>query len=443
MPWQQVSPGRYEREFSLMERFYRGIAARGEHIQKEQYLISSAVQLKTAPPVTELQKAWTALRHRHPQIAIVADEGISRCVYTVPSPDDLDAWVRETLIVHTETDCSADTLHSSLLPSPLLMLHYIPSTRQLLFRTPHWRIDGIGLLHLQDAFFSILARGAEQPHFDGSELNRTVPPLEEVANLPKEITPEMDQTSNTELAVLAVGAPPVSIPTQPSTMPTNTIRVGISLPQDLSQQLISACKTRDISVTTAVQAALIILTKAHAQPQDGRFVCFNIIDLRKYLPEPWNGAPGALGVYHTGLTCSVDLATSKDFNAITTNLKANYRRDIPSRFSYMTDYVQKVGSILAVPIELAIQAPAHPELSSLGVIDDYLQSKYTGPASTFEIEDWWIGVQVVNRILQTYLWTRHGQMNLQVAFNEAFYEKGYVEKFLEDWRDLLAKELLD
>lgn len=35
-----------------------------------------------------------------------------------------------------------------------------PHARELLFRTPHWRIDGIGLLHLQHAFFRILADGA-------------------------------------------------------------------------------------------------------------------------------------------------------------------------------------------------------------------------------------------------------------------------------------------
>ena len=45
-------------------------------------------------------------------------------------------------------------------PSFLFRLFYLPRKRELLFRTPHWRIDGIGLVHLQTAFLRILADGA-------------------------------------------------------------------------------------------------------------------------------------------------------------------------------------------------------------------------------------------------------------------------------------------
>lgn len=47
-------------------------------------------------------------------------------------------------------------------------------------------------------------------------------------------------------------------------------------------------------------------------------------------------------------------------------------------------------SFFAKPLELVIQAPgtAHPELSSLGVIDNSLPTFRVGSAATVEIEGW-------------------------------------------------------
>lgn len=77
----------------------------------------------------------------------------------MPSAQALEAWLHETFIVEPE-GTSADSLYSTLKPPSVFQLHYLPHARELLFRTPHWRIDGIGLLHLQHAFFRILADGA-------------------------------------------------------------------------------------------------------------------------------------------------------------------------------------------------------------------------------------------------------------------------------------------
>jgi hypothetical protein len=446
MPWQQVAPDRYEREFDTLERFYRGIAASSAHLQKEQYLISSAVRLKSAPSVSELQRAWKALRHQHPQIVTLPDETGSRLTYTVPSQESLKAWMQETLIVH-QNGGTADSLNASLPANPLFVLYYFPSSRELLFRTPHWRTDGIGLVLVQHAFFSILADGPPSSElvFDGSELARFPPNLDEAAAIPLEITPAMREASDAELAVLVAGPPPISITaTLPNLRPSKSQRVGICLPQSLSEQIITASKARSMTVTTAAQAALVVATRPHAQPLPGRFVCFNTYNIRKYMPPPWHRAPGAVSVYHTGKPCSIDLGAHQDFDAIAGFLTSHYRRDLRPLFAIMADYVSKIGAMLALPLELAIQAPgaAHPELSSLGVIDEYLQSRYIGSGATVEIEDWWLGVEVVNRILQTYLWTREGQLHLTCHYNEGFWERQFVERFLEEWRAVLVKELI-
>ncbi|KAJ5818338.1 hypothetical protein N7474_003929 [Penicillium riverlandense] len=446
MPFHQVKIGQYERPFDTLELLYRGIAAIGTPYQKEQYLVSSGIRLKNAPAVTELHQAWKALRHQHPQIAAVPDQTGSRLIYTVPSSESLNEWLQNTFIVHSNETRSAESLDASLRPSSLFMLHYLPQSRELLFRTPHWRTDGIGLILLQHDFLTLLVRGFQSAlEFNGSEVSRIPPSLDEVACISLDITDEMKRATEAELSVLATGSAPASISrTLPNTSPGNSRRVSARLSKDLSQQLVAASKSRGLTVTTAVQSALIVTARRHMAPADGRLICFNTYNVRDRVPVPWSGPQGATGLYHTGRPCSVELGVNKDYNAIAATLSAHYQRDLQPLFEMMPYYVQSIGALLATPLELAIQAPgaAHPELSSLGIIDDHLPAVHAGPAGTAEIEDWWLGVQIINRLLQTYLWTRVGQLHLSCHFNDAFYEQDFVEGLLKEWESVLVRELM-
>lgn len=197
-------------------------------------------------------------------------------------------------------------------------------------------------------------------------------------------------------------------------------------------------------MTIAVQAALIVAVRPYMVPLDGRLVCFNTYDIRNLVPAPWSGSKEATTLYHTGRPCSIDLGINEDYDAIAAMLTSHYQRDLQPLFEIMPYYVHSIGSLLAMPLELAIQAPgaAHPKLSSLGVIDDQLPTTYRGPTTTLNIEDWWLGVQIINRVLQTYLWTREGQLHLTCHFNDAFYERNLVEKLLEEWKPKLVGELV-
>ena len=446
MPLQQVRFDQYERPFDTLELFYRSIAATGVRFQKEQYLISSVIRLDRAPSVTCLQQSWKALRYKHPRIALVPNETGSRLVYTVPSLGDLEKWLQKTLVLHVNETRPAESLDEDLLPSSLFMLHYLSLSRELLFRTPHWRTDGRGLVLLQRDFLTLLAQGPQPTlEFDGSEVSRIPPSLDEAAGISLEITDEMKRATETELSVLTVGTAPASIiQTLPNTQPGNSCRLSTRLSKDLTRRLVAASRVRGLTVTTAVQAALIVAVRPYMVPLDGRLVCFNTYDIRHCVPVPWSGSKGATALYHTGRPCSIDLGINEDYDAIAAMLTSHYQRDLQPLFKIMPYYVQSIGSLLAMPLELAIQAPgaAHPELSSLGVIDDQLPSTYYGPATTLNIEDWWLGVQITNRVLQTYLWTRKGQLHLTCHFNEAFYERNFVEKILEEWKSKLVGELV-
>jgi hypothetical protein len=62
-----------------------------------------------------------------------------------------------------------------------------------------------------------------------------------------------------------------------------------------------------------------------------------------------------------------------------------------------------------------LRASAHPELSSIGRINDYLEAEFKEKAATIEVEDWWIAFEVINRLLLTNLWTWNGEMCLSVS----------------------------
>jgi hypothetical protein len=259
MPWREVSPGRYEREFDSLECFYLRIAAAGAPLQKEHYFISTAIKLKEISSEIELRRAWKALRFQYPQIAALPDSSGSRFTYTVPSPEDIETWMRDTFIVASETG-SVSTLYSTLTPSPLFKLYYLPHSKNILFRTPHWRIDGTGIKQLQDVYLRILADGPVDYVFDGSEGSRLLPSLDEAASVPQETTPEIRRAVGEELGIFTAGQPSISIPTLPNALPAATREYRIELPADLTCRIISACKARGLTVTTAAHAALIIAT---------------------------------------------------------------------------------------------------------------------------------------------------------------------------------------
>ncbi|KAL6233059.1 hypothetical protein BDW75DRAFT_246819 [Aspergillus navahoensis] len=445
MSWQEIAPGQYQRPFDTSERLYRGIAVSAAHLGKQHWLVASAVQLKGPLATSDIQSAWTTLRYQHPHIAAVADDSGSNFQYTVPLPSALADWARQTFVTHPiDESRSAEMLESDLEPTDLFMLHYLPSSKELLFRAPHWRTDARGMLMLQHEYLTLLSTGSVAGDFDGSEASRLAPPFDQVAGLSTEITPEMRLASDAVLGVLFSGSTPASVKEcLPADSPKRSRRAAIHLPRELTAKIISASKARDQTITTTVHAALVMAMRRHVDIDDGRLMGFNPFDVRDRLPAPWNTTAGCASLYHTGKPCSVDFVQHPDFDTVAMHLSEFYSEDLQPLFRHMVDYHRKIGDIMSVPLEAAMQMPgaARPELSSLGIVDKFLQTSYTGSAGAFEIEDWWLGVQMINRLLQMYLWTRDGRMQLGCNYNEAFYAPEFVESFLGEWKEVLVRGL--
>ncbi|OBT75537.1 hypothetical protein VF21_05886 [Pseudogymnoascus sp. 05NY08] len=454
MPWQETVPGRYEREFGSIEQFYRQIAAAGAVIQKQQFLISCSIRLRESPSVAQLQRAWKALRFLYPQIAAEADDSGFKLTYTVPSVESIGIWMQETFIVDAESK-SASNIYTYTKPTALFQIYFLPLSREILFRTPHWRIDGTGLQILQNAFLQILADGPPNIIFDGSEVVRLAPSLNEAAFVPREPTPQISKASDSELDVFEAGPPSIPIATLPNILPTSPQRYRTTFSADVTERIISSCKARGVSVTTAAHSALVLAMQPYTQNNSdpstrgtgrGKYTGITALDLRKYLSAPWNGPQSAVSLYHTGLPFSIDLNEHRDFNAIAAEMRAIHARNLRNDEShnaieFLTSYVRKALRALSTAPEDPLQAPAYQTLSSLGVVNNYLHTKHCGKAATVEIEDWWLSVEIINRVLGTTLWTWDGQLNLSVSYNGAFYERSFVEQFIDGWGTELTRAL--
>lgn len=448
MSLEQVAPGVYERPFDSLEKFHASIAATGANFQREHYFIGSVIRLHTKPAISDLKQAWKALCHQHPRIAATTDETRTRFQYTVPTAEALEQWLEETFIVHPENEpspSSAENLHRVLPPSPLFKLHWLPSSRELLFRATHWRTDGKGMMLLLDAYLSILSSSAEDVVFDGSEVSRIAPPLDELLCPNFEVTEDVQQASKAELSVVFNGPELASFERAlPNIAPGDTYRISHQFSKDTTAQIIAASKKRGLKMTTAVQSALFVTAIRHSTPSDGRLLTLNAFNLRKHLPAPWNGSQGASGLYHTGRLFSVNLEDGKDFASISGILRSHYQEDIRNLFSFLPYNADMLRAMVSAPVEISNQAPgaSHTDLSSFGVVDSSIQTCYTGSRYTLEIEDWWMGVHIVNKLLQTYLWTRDGKLQLACHYNEAFYEHDFVEQFLQEWKSVIVNELV-
>ncbi|PYI22624.1 hypothetical protein BO99DRAFT_257453 [Aspergillus violaceofuscus CBS 115571] len=472
MSWTQVSSTRYERPFDTIETFYRAIAAAGAPLNKEHYLITCTARLQAPlPPASAVEQAWKALRQLYPQLvadAVETDRG-PRFVYeAVTSTAELDAWARDTF--HIDPARSAEDLYEQLTPSPRFHLYYLPATAELVFRTPHWRMDGIGLLHLQSAFVQLLADGTV-PVVDGSEAARLCAGLDSVAaGLGSIENPgglseadAADEELQPFLGEEGGRKGMLKLPTLPVALPAGPRRLLQSFDPDTTQHLLSACKARNITVPAAAHAALALAAVRFAlhrpeqheqQPQD--YVGFNAIDLRRYLPAPWNGPAAAVSLYHTGLPFRVPLPSaagatthpSDEFTRLSQTFTALYRRNLSlstprNVFRFLPAYVERVMQVLSRAPADPLEGASHPELSSMGRVNDTLTAEEVrGRVRTVRVTTWWVAVEVINRLLLTNVWTWEERMVLSVNWNEAFYAPELVEGLLGAWREELVRGLL-
>lgn len=442
MPWQETSPGRFERPLDTVEIMFKTIADAGAPLQREHWAVRVFARFRLDPAAGDaeiaLRHAWKTLRYDHPQIASYA-EGRNK-VYDVPDNAAVDSWMAKTF--HVAYSITADDLMAKLQPSPLSGIYFLPETSELLICASHWQIDGIGSLELLNNLFEAVAHPRHVEF--GSEGTNLSPGLDEAAGFPTSATDEEEQAASNLLNQYVGNLPSVGLPANfVNPAPGATRRAVLILSSAMTSKIVRTCRIRNFSVTTAVHAALILATKRMdlSQPQPPKYTSWATFSLRKYLKSPYKiPFSHPVSAYLIGFPLSIAPST---FNEHVTQLQPFYKQlslstSNASLPTYLKPYLRKTTDLFNQPPSVETPLPTEPVLDSIGVADRYVKSTY---GDAVEITHFWLASEQLTGSFTSYVWTWQGRMTFNVCYNESFYGIDFVMEFLNRLISVLLEEL--
>lgn len=450
MPWSEPRPGHYQRPIGENEKFIKAIGDRAHASAREHWSITSKGSFKLTEPLnadvlpTKFRNAWKALRYKHPSIASTAEEETLN--YIVPDISALDRWANETFFVH-DGNISADNLIASFKPSPYVTAHYLPESSQFILHTAHWRTDGFGALQLLNAFFEAFFTVPDRDPVNlpwGQEVDRLVPSIEEVLNLPVVATPEIKAKADQYISTLAhtKGAVGVSYRGDRNTLPSGTQSARLCLSQSTTKAVFEACQARKIDVLSAIHASVAAITYAGA-PADSKnkhYTSTLRFSLRPYLPEPYDTPQSASALYTGGYMFKVPAFQSWAENAKTYN--EEYHHGITEEFLLARrQYALNVQDLLRRNIVDESPPPSEVDISSVGDVDSLVYPVHKSGNGKLEILDVSIGVETLTRQMYCFVWTFRNRMEFNMVYNEAFYDTTFPAELLGKLKEVLEVEL--
>ncbi|KAI1763383.1 hypothetical protein GGR53DRAFT_370618 [Hypoxylon sp. FL1150] len=371
----------------------------------------------------------------------------------------------------------ATALFSHLRPAATATCYWLPKSNEVVLRTSHWRIDGVGMVKLGHEFLT----GVVDVVKLGPELALDVymrrPPVDPpigptLEALARRNEPDYTRSEDPVLAAAADalvsefirGVPSIGLPTRTgshSSPPGNSLRVAVTLGVATTAKITATCRERKLKVTSVVHAALVRATAKYPQhPLSKSYAAFVPMDLRRSLtstvgPESRNDSR-VTGLYFSGLpVCIEDVLgtnrkTPKDFETISHDLDVTYSKDLMnfwksddgrtvSLLDVAESFLRRTTALLTAPLPEGLPPVQTPDLSSLGKMDAVMQNSYeVGDGTGIEVENCWLGTEMQNRCVQFHVWSWKGEMTLAACFNDSFYEKPFVIEVLGE----VIKELL-
>ena len=452
MPWSNVSERRWERPLDTLEMAFFLIA--GGASGGGQLTVFSRLKLTIDMPnsidaESTLRQAWKQVRFQQPHLASTVDRDRKKFVYEVPDNNALQEWLRETFIVSSAASAEEEyqsqvAMNSTSMRRPTLV--YEPKSSELLFRGPHSTIDGIGLLLFWHYYLTAVVKpmAAEDILF-GTEPSRLPPTKEELLGCPEELTLEqvnrMDELY-TEFGRAFPGICPVSKGGKASA-PGRCMNEEVVFSARTTEAIVQGCKKKGISVTAAVQAARIMALVKSCDPKSNQssYAVANNFNLRPYMPKPYNKY--AVALYFTAYGFFTGLPTT--FWDVAKELSTHYKRtfkDNPGNIRLAGHHFRRFFEVLGQAMSKAVPM-TEPVMSSLGVVESFLQRSYSGPAGVHvELEDIKSGCDI--RVTQGLflICTFRDQLRLVHSFNEALVDPATVRELLDEIKRILDDEIL-
>ena len=351
MPWKEVSPGKYARPLDNAKLLLKTVATPFQALDREHWATNFIARVRLdingiEETTAALRSAWVALRYHHPHIAAVLED--TSIVYQIPDEKALKSWLSEPFFVHK--DKKVDDFLFSAHWLTYASLQYFSDSSEIVMRTHHWLIDGIGALHIANRFFQVLSAGDFLPTFD-NEWKNLPPSFQEATGVSAELSTAAEREATNMFMCFAGNMPSIGLPTEiTQKTPGGTLCSILEYPPAVFDTLFAACRENGVSVTSAVHAAVIVATQEmpSVSPSAKNYTTFACFDYRPYMPAPYNDvAAWPMGVNMMGLPTS---SPSADFSAQAKALQKVYKqplgRDEFPTLEYYDQYTSKMAAAL-------------------------------------------------------------------------------------------------
>ena len=436
--WVKVSPGVFRCELGGVEKVYRKISTNFLPLEKEHWVIHCVCTLGSVGEeiVGALRGAWKILRLEYPGLGIVPD-GLTYKSYSVSMDTQaIEDWVDQTFSVQL---CgTASDVIAAARPNTFPNLYYFPASTEVLFLSAHWRIDGIGTIMILNRLLTLVSRGGTQANSVNcrADLSRHSPSLEDAVGAATEYTDNMKSYARdyiTQFHKQAVQKASFPFKGDYNTPPAESRREALHFTRESTSAIVAACKNRQISVTAAIHAALAEVYFAYSEVGDGQsdYTTATSVNMRKYLPLPYNTAMHPCQPYVTSITPCVRRSSNFAERAATLTKQYGswYNEDFRNCLRLIYQYhIEALSEVPSVPGAKPPPPASGLYLSSLGSVEKVLATDY---GDSVKVEDFRFGVSMLTRQILLYAWTFNGQLTLSLNYNDAYYDHTNAKEILD------------
>ncbi|KAK2728890.1 hypothetical protein CKAH01_10718 [Colletotrichum kahawae] len=491
--WRQTSPGLWQRSIDEVEESYSALATLYEGSGLMFFAITGHVSLnvdvpKDMPPSEAealvdqaLSKAWVALRYDHPTIASQVTQDLNtgrwtKTYHQFQNKLDQAAWLKDTFVPLSVGQTGAQWANSNP-PAPkvpTLFVLGLPSgkegviRRDIVLRSPHDIIDGIGTLTLLNNFIAHASKAYAEadayqpPIFDGSEAANLSPPYRVAANAPPVLTEAQQKrlahmAAQKTAAMQPSGIEVLALPyTHGASLPSRHQRVAHTLNEDQTARLLKACKAADATVTHAFHAAIALVVRdiqeRGPEAKRVRYVNYILRNERASCQSPYNSSKHPAALYHSvpgqslivdmNLPAAGDNTIREDEFLPIVQLMKDFYHDVKNDAEHyaLAPVIWAAGTpaLPTHPRPLPVPPPkTHPSvsISSMGRVDGIIAPK-TGAFAAYD--PWVTGEELCNG-LGLFLGTFRGEMCLSAAYNDAWHTEATVLDFLKRCEDVVFR----
>ncbi|KAH7359901.1 hypothetical protein BKA66DRAFT_471841 [Pyrenochaeta sp. MPI-SDFR-AT-0127] len=503
LTWQQTRLGHWEREIDEAECFYTCLAKSFEGCGRMYFAITGFASItvevtessheETGRKVEEaLREAWLRLRYDHPTIVsqVMYDHQQEKWTksYVPFHPNTVEVqteeWLRQTYIT-VDPGMSGIEWCNTDPPAPEVPTLFVIASsdtnisrenvirRDLVLRSPHDIMDGIGTLQILNALLTHAAQAYEDSSawklpLPGSEVTKLGPPLRVAADIPPILTLEQQERLQNLIASNAALRENVEILTVPFRQgplnPGKHQRVALELSSSDTKRILEASKGLGTTITHIYHAAIAIgirdLQKPGLVKRSARYINYSLVNERPKCTADYATPKHAAAVYHSvsGNSLVLDLMIpsitdnehedhelQEEFHSLVTQVKSYYHtiRDSPDNlhlapafWSMGTPHISNPASTSPRPIPAPNPLPS-VSISSMGVVDKIISPQQ----GVFKVSSPWVTGEELGTGLGVFLGTWEGKLGLSAAYNDAWHGKEEVENFLKHiqgvvWRGL-------